>query len=144
MADRKIEGRMNAGRTTRRIRRPSSVVLLLAILLDAGRAQPRKAVAVDRILPGEKFLDGQRISAAGLFKRKEAAANRCDDFRLAANHPALGSGRGEIGDRKRTSVGPDDVLHPRAVGFGHVTLTHWEYRRYQTNSCEIYPVQLKI
>src|ERR1700730_984265 len=127
---------MNAGRTTRRIRRPFSVVLLLAILLDAGRAEPRKAVAVDRILPGEKFLDGQRISAAGLFRRNHLPP--------AANPPALGSRRREIGDRKRTSVGPDDVLHPRAVGFGHVTLTHWEYRRYQTNSCEIYPVQLKI
>src|ERR1700677_1354390 len=99
---------------------------LLAILLDTGRAEPGEPVAVDRILPGEEFLDGQRVSAAGFFEREQAAANRRNDFRLATNHPALGSGRGEIGDRQRTSVGPDDILYPRAVGFGHVTLTHSE------------------
>src|SRR4029079_370276 len=32
---------------------------LLAILLDARRAQTGKAVLVDRILPGEKFFDRQ-------------------------------------------------------------------------------------
>ena len=64
---------------------------------------------------------------AGLFQAEQTTTHRSDDFRLATNHPALGSWRRQIGDRERTSVGPDDVLHPRAVGFGHVTLTHWEY-----------------
>ena len=43
---------------------------LLAVLLDPRRAQAGKAVLVDGILPGEEFLDGQRITAARLFERQ--------------------------------------------------------------------------
>ena len=39
-----------------------------AILLDAGRPQPGEAVAINRTLPGEKFLDRQHIETAGLFE----------------------------------------------------------------------------
>ena len=112
-----------AGRDPKRTgRRPRG---LLAILLDAGGAQSGKAVAVDRILPGEEFLDRQRVATAGLFEREQSAANGCDHLGLAANHPALRSRCREIGNGERAAVGPDDVLDPRAVGFGHVTLTHW-------------------
>jgi hypothetical protein len=38
-----------------------------AIQLDAGRPQSGEAVAINRTLPGEKFLDRQHIAAAGLF-----------------------------------------------------------------------------
>src|ERR1019366_6329441 len=41
-----------------------SIWRLLPVLLDARRAQAGKAVLVDGILPGEEFLDGQRIAAA--------------------------------------------------------------------------------
>jgi hypothetical protein len=41
---------------------------LLTILLDARRAQSGKTVLVDRVLPGEEFLDGQRVAAARLFE----------------------------------------------------------------------------
>jgi hypothetical protein len=43
---------------------------LLTVLLDTRRAQAGKAVLVDGILPGEEFLDGQRITAARLFERQ--------------------------------------------------------------------------
>jgi hypothetical protein len=99
---------------------------LLPVLLDARGAQAGEAMAVDRVLPGQEFLDSERIAAASLFKRKEAATHRRNDFRLAANHPALRSRRRQVGDRKRTSIGPDDVLHPRAVGLVHGTLTHFK------------------
>jgi hypothetical protein len=64
-------------------------VRLLAILLDAGGAQPGEAVAIDRRLPSEEFLDGERVAAACLYERQEPAANGCNDFGLAANNPAL-------------------------------------------------------
>ena len=76
------------------------------------------------ILPGQEFVDRQRVAAAGLFERKQAAANGSDDLGLAANDPALGAGRGQIRDRQRTAVRPDDVLDPRAMGFGHGVLTN--------------------
>src|SRR5258708_15453942 len=39
-----------------------SVYALLPVLLDARRAQAGKAMLVDGILPGEGFLDGQRLA----------------------------------------------------------------------------------
>src|ERR1035441_6053998 len=39
---------------------------LLAILLDPGGAQPRKAVLIDGKLPGQEFVDRQGVAAAGL------------------------------------------------------------------------------
>src|SRR5262245_10179159 len=40
-------------------------------------------------------------------------------LRLAADDPALGTRGRQIRDRQRTTVGPDHVFHPRAVGFIH-------------------------
>src|SRR5450755_3493342 len=57
-----------------------------AILLDAGRPQPGEAVAINRTLPSEKFLDRQHIAAAGFFEREEPAANGCNHFGLPTNH----------------------------------------------------------
>ncbi len=49
---------------------------------------------VDGELPGQEFVDRQRVAAAGFLQRKQATADGGDDFRLAANDPALGSRRG--------------------------------------------------
>src|SRR5580658_3126432 len=62
---------------------------LLPVLLNARRAQAGQAMLVDRVLPGQKFLDGQRVAIARLFERKQAAADRRHDFRLAADDPAF-------------------------------------------------------
>jgi hypothetical protein len=69
---------------------------LLAVLLDPGGAQPRKAVLIDGKLPGQEFVDGQRVTAAGLLKGEQAAANRGNDFGLATDNPPLGSGCWQI------------------------------------------------
>src|SRR2546429_1572986 len=45
---------------------------LLPVLLDAGGAKPGKPVLVDRILPGEEFLDRKRVAAAGFLERQQA------------------------------------------------------------------------
>src|SRR5689334_19210782 len=97
---------------------------LLAILLDAGGAQPREAVLVDRELPGQELVHRQRVTAAGFFEREKSAANRSDDFGLTANDPPFGPGRGQVRNRKRAAVRPDDVFHPRAMGFCHGVLTN--------------------
>ena len=72
---------------------------LLAVLLDAGGAQAGKAMLIDGKLPGKKFVDGQRVAAAGLLKGEQAAANRGNDFGFTANNPPFGPGRGQIRNR---------------------------------------------
>ena len=93
--------------------------VLLAILLNAGGAQAGETVLIDRVLPGEELVDGQRVAAAGLFERQQAASDRGHNLSLTANDPPFGPGRGEIGNGKWAAVRPDDVFHPRAMGFCH-------------------------
>src|SRR5262249_28270901 len=90
-----------------------------AVLLDAGGAQAGEAVAIDRVLPGEELLDRERVARARLFERQESATHRGDHLGLAADDPTLGTGRRQVRDRQRTSIRPDDVLHPRAIGLSH-------------------------
>jgi hypothetical protein len=72
---------------------------LLTILLDAGGAQSGKAVLIDGKLPGEEFVDGQRITAASLLEGEQAAADCGNDFGLTANYPPFGPGRGQVRNR---------------------------------------------
>ena len=70
----------------------------MAILLDARGAQSGKAMLIDGELPGQELVHGQRVTAARLLERKQAAAYRGNDFSLAANDPPLGPWSGQIGD----------------------------------------------
>jgi hypothetical protein len=74
-------------------------IRLLAILLDAGGPQAGQTVLVDRKLPGEEFIDRQRIAAAGFLKGEKATAHSGDDLSFAADDPPFGSGRGQIRNR---------------------------------------------
>ena len=58
--------------------------------------KPGKAMLIDGKLPGQEFVDGQRVAAAGLLEGEQAAANRGNDFGLTANNPPFGPGRGQI------------------------------------------------
>jgi len=49
---------------------------LLAVLLDAGGAQAGQAMLVDGKLPGQEFVDRQRVAAAGLLEREQPTADR--------------------------------------------------------------------
>jgi hypothetical protein len=69
---------------------------LLAILLDTGGAQSRKAMLVDGKLPGKEFVDRQSVAAASLLEGEQAAADCGNDFGLTANNPPFGPGRGQI------------------------------------------------
>ena len=97
---------------------------LLAILLDARGAQSSKTMLVDGKLPGKEFVDREGVSAAGLLEGEKSTTDSGDDFGLAANDPPFGPGRGQIRDRKRAAVRPDDVFYPRAMGFCHGVLTN--------------------
>src|ERR1700758_1513587 len=97
---------------------------LLAILLDSGGPQSRKTMLVDRELPGQEFVDGQRVAAASFLEGQQAAANRGNDFGLATDTPPLGPGCGQVRNRQRTTVRPDDILYPRAMGLCHGVLTN--------------------
>src|SRR3974390_3109157 len=89
---------------------------LLAILLDARRAQPREPVLIDRILPGQEFFDRERVACARFFQRQQAPANGRNDLRLAPDDPAFWGRRRQVRDRQRTAIWPDHIFDPRAVG----------------------------
>src|SRR5262245_50257471 len=108
---------------------------LLAVVLDASGAKPRKAVLVDRALPGEELVHGQLVALARFLDAEQAAAHGGDDLRLAADHPALRVLGREIRDGQRAAIRPDDVAHPRPhLLLGHdtrYTLTDQPYWIYQ-------------
>src|SRR5437660_7955112 len=79
--------------------RGDDIKRLLPILLDAGGAEAGEAVLVDGELPGQEFVDRQRIATAGFFQRQQPAAHGGEDVRLAADHPPLGAGCGQVRDR---------------------------------------------
>src|SRR5690606_30865376 len=86
---------------------------LLAVLLDPGGAQTSQAVAVNRTLPAQIFFDGQSVSCASLVKPPHATANCADGFGLAPNDPTRRAGRRQVGNGKRTAIGPDDIIYAR-------------------------------
>src|SRR5207237_7729012 len=81
--------RLNYSLLAVRHSRARSAPGLLPILLNARGAQAGQAMAIDGVLPGEEFFDGQRITAAGFLQRKQAAAHRSHDLSFAADDPAL-------------------------------------------------------
>jgi hypothetical protein len=42
---------------------------------------------INRKLPGKEFVDGQGVTAAGLFEGKQTAADCGNDFGFTANNP---------------------------------------------------------
>src|SRR5687768_2002937 len=104
---------------TASIRYSPLAIRLLPVMLDARGAQAGEAMLVDRGLPAQKLLGGEGIAAARLLEAEEAATDRRHHLRLASDDPTTGVRRGKIGDRERTAVRPDHILHPRAIGFGH-------------------------
>jgi hypothetical protein len=75
-----------------------SVRRLLPILLDPGSPQTGQTVLIDGKLPGQEFVDRQRVAAAGFLEGKQAASDRCNDLGLAADDPPFGTGRGQVGN----------------------------------------------
>ena len=78
----------------------------MAVLLDSGGAQPGQTMLVDRELPGEEFVDGQRITAASLFQGEQAAADGRYDFRLRRMTQRLVPGAGKSAIVKGLPSGP--------------------------------------
>jgi hypothetical protein len=96
---------------------------LLPVLLDARGAQAGQAMLVDGQLPTEELLSGQRVALAGFFEAEQTATDGSDNFGFATDDPTAGAGGRQVGNRQGTAIGPNDILDPWAVGFGHDTLT---------------------
>ena len=62
-------------------------------MLDARGAKPGQAVAVDRILPGEKLFNREYVAPAHVFQRNEPAVHSGKDLGLAPDDPAVRAGR---------------------------------------------------
>jgi hypothetical protein len=96
---------------------------LLPVLLNAGSTQSGESMLVDGHLPAQEFFGSQRVALTGFFKAQQTTADGGNNFGLAADDPAAGAGGRQVGNRQGTAIGPYDILDPRAVGFGHDTLT---------------------
>jgi len=96
----------------------------MPVLLDARGAQACKPMIADRGLPGEEFLNCQRVALARLLKAEKAAANCGHHFSFAPDHPATGVGGGQIGNCQRAPIGADDIFDAGSYHFGHWTLLH--------------------
>src|SRR4051812_9694645 len=84
-------------------------LVLVAILLDPSDPQARHSAAVDRALPAGEFLEAERIALAGFVDAEQAAGDRGDDLRLAANDPARRAGRRQRIERQRLAERSDDL-----------------------------------
>jgi hypothetical protein len=71
---------------------------LLPILLDPGGPQTGQTMLIDRKLPGQEFVDRQRITAAGFLEGEQATADCCNDLGFAADDPPFGARRGQVGN----------------------------------------------
>ena len=69
---------------------------LLPILLDPGGPQAGQTMLIDGKLPGQEFVNRQRVTAACFLEGKQAAADGGNDFCLATDHPPFGSRRGQV------------------------------------------------
>ena len=69
---------------------------------------------VDRVLPGEKFIDREHVAAAGFLQREQATAHSRDHLGLAADDPAFRSRRRQISNRQWAAIRPYHVIGSRA------------------------------
>jgi hypothetical protein len=102
---------------------PFSTGLSGAVILDPRGSQACKAMIIKGCLPIEEFLNGQGVALARFFQGQEAAANRSNHFRLAADYPTSCVCGGKVGNRKGTSIRSDHIFHPRSNLVGHGLLT---------------------
>src|SRR3546814_17894295 len=96
----------------------------VAIVLDAGHAQPLHARAVDSPLPGNQLLEREIVAFASLIKSEQPALDRGDQFGLAPTDPAPGSWRPERFARQRSAKGPVQ-LASRLFGFSSMSTTSY-------------------
>jgi hypothetical protein len=89
----------------------------LPVLLGPGNTQPGEAMVVDRMLPGDEFVDREHVAAAGVVKGEQTTAHGRDHLGLASDDPAIRARRRQIGDSQRAAVRTDHVLGPRSKGF---------------------------
>src|SRR5688572_30677100 len=73
----------------------------VAVVLDASHAQALHARAIDRALPPGELLEREVVALENLVDRQQPAVDRGDDLGLAADDPALGGGRRQVGNRQR-------------------------------------------
>ena len=77
-------------------------------------------MAIDRILPGEEFVDRELVARARFVEGQQAAAHRRDDFGLPPDHPALRAWGRQVSNRQPISyedlnerLESEDVLEVR-------------------------------
>src|SRR5262249_10108412 len=95
---------------------PTSV----AVLLHPSCPQARKSKAFDRALPGEEFIDRQRVASARILEAEQTATDRDDHLGLAADDPAFRIRGRQIRKSERAAIRSDYIADARtALLFSH-------------------------
>src|SRR6185312_5034699 len=87
----------------------AATVFVAAVLLLMRGAQALQTVALHIALPAQEFLDRQRIAFASVVQRKDAAADRGNDFRLLRGTQRFVSGAGRSDTESHFPFGPMTV-----------------------------------
>ena len=67
---------------------------------------------IDRLLPGQKFLNGKSVAIADLFQTEQATSNSGDDLGFATDHPSFGIRGWQVRHGQRGPVWSNDVGNP--------------------------------
>jgi hypothetical protein len=76
-------------------------------------------MAVERSLPGKKFVYRKCVAFARFFQGQKTTANSGHELGFTPDHPAFRIARREVGYSQDTSVRPDNVARPVMALNGH-------------------------
>ena len=93
------------------------------MLLDLSRLQANKTMLRKPKLPGEKFLNSQRVAATRLLPAEQASLDGCHHLLLSPRRPARRARRGQLGDDRPSSR--PFVTHRNAQKLAKSVSTSW-------------------
>jgi hypothetical protein len=76
-------------------------------------------MAVERSLPGKKFVYRKCVAFARFFQGQKTTANSGHELGFAPDHPTLRVARREVGYGQDMPIRPDNVARPAMVLNGH-------------------------
>ena len=77
------------------------------------------AIAQQRVLPGQEFLNGEAVAVAGFLQTQKSAVHGRNHLGLPARNPAARVGRRKIGECERRTVRTNHVRRKVALFSAH-------------------------
>src|SRR5690606_14759153 len=96
----------------------------IAVVLNPRHPQSLHARTIHRALPAGKLLEREIVALEHFVDGQQAAVDRGDDLCLAADHPALGIRRGQVGEGQRLTKRPDHLRGADFLVLDHLVPRH--------------------